>query len=431
MSGPDPTCLVNGSVTPYDAAASATITITLNAPAGVRYWSVLCTATDELNTPAAVNATLTINQTTKTATCTLSAVLGSAYIFTSTVGINGLGLDANSVQQPSFSTTFKVNVKASNAARVLAENETFEQSAAAGWCAVINPALRAGVSVPISIGSTGFAHVTGGVIDANARAVNLASNGTGGDVTGIVPWVNGGRLQGILHVVNGTPGVLSPTSQIAMCESDTGTTSVSIPTAAQFGGTIPDGFSFMVADTGGAAPASNVTITNSTGLKIVDPSTRVSTTGNITFSFAYSCAVWTWDATELVYFISSGGGGSSIPAPGATISANATIGPSNLWTKFAAIAGGYTLTMGSIVAGVLYRMQNMPGIGGATLEHLASPSVNTPVTLARGSNTFTIEDPSNRFGTLANSVTFGVSEAIYEYMLDSTSNVLRCMRQVQ
>lgn len=429
MSGPDPTCLVNGSVTPYDAAASATITITLNSPAGVRYWSVLCTATDELNTPGAVNSTLTINQTTKTATCTVTAVLGSAYIFTSTVGINGLGLDANNVQQPAFSTTFKVNVKASNAARVLAENETFEQSAAAGWCAVINPALRAGVSVPISIGSTGFAHVTGGVIDANARAVNLASTGAGGDVTGFLLWANGGRMQGILHVVNGTPGVLSPTAQIAMCESDTGTTSVSIPTAAQFGGTIPDGFSFMVSDTGGEASTSNVTITNSTALKIVDPNTRLATTGNITFVSSYASSIWTWDATEFVYFLSSGGGSSSLPAPGATISANTTIGPSNLWTKFAAIAGGYTLTMGSIVAGVLYRLQNMPGIGGTTLEGLAAAS--TPVSLARGSNSFTIEDPSNRFGALANSVTFGVSEAVYEYMLDSSSNVLRCMRQVQ
>ena len=437
MLTPDPTCTVNASTTPVDVSASSTINIALAATAGARYWSVSCTSTDELSTTASINATITINAGNKTATAVLPATLGTAYIFTSTVGVVGLGLDANGIQQPALKTTFKVNVKASNGARVLAEDEQFEQNASAGWIAVINPLLRAGGSVPTTVGGTGFPHVTSGSFDANARAVNLASNGAGGDVTGIVPWANGGRLQGILHVVNGTPGVLSNVLQVAMMESNTGTTSVSIPTASQFGGSIPDGFSFLVADTGGVAATSNITITNAGAVGIVDPGTGTKVTGNVTLKSNYASAYWTWDATESVFFISNGG----IAPPsstlivqnnGASITQRATLDLNGLAyvddsgggrMRFFASSGtpstGSSFTVstaapwGEIVAGGTYTFPASPIIGQeiALVAVSGDFTINACTFVGNGSN---VCDPQNTY-TNAASVTGRRSNVTYRF----------------
>lgn len=413
---PNPACLVNGSVPPFDASASATITIALASTAGARFWNVSCTSTDELNTAASVNATISINQTNKTATVTLSGVAGSAYIFTSTVGVSGLGLDANGIVQPAYSTTFKVNVKAANGARVLGEDETFEQNPAAGWIAVINPVLRAGVSVPTTVGSTGFIHVTSGTIDANARGVNLASNGAGGDVTGVLGWTNGGRLQGITHVVNGTPGVLSNVVQIAMMESDTGTTSVSIPIASQFGGTIPDGFPFQIQDSGGSAGQNSITVTNSTALKIVDPTTGGVTTGNITIAAPYANFTWTWDATELVY-VPAGGSGSTFGVPGVSSGGVLTITAAMSWALF---VGGDVLTLPATL------------VTGRTLELIwdlqRSMSI-APAKLQRpGGATYLIEDPQDRSLAPTASVFLRTAGNNYRFRSDGqTPLVLRCV----
>lgn len=139
---PNPTCTVNSATAPADVTASSTVTIALASSAGANFWSIQATGTDETNTPAAINATLVVNLGAKTATFTAPA-LGSAVIFTSTVGVTGLGLDINGVQQPSYTTTFKVNVKTSAGFRVLAAGEQLEQDALNGWIAEINAGLRA------------------------------------------------------------------------------------------------------------------------------------------------------------------------------------------------------------------------------------------------------------------------------------------------
>jgi len=138
---PDPTCTINGSPTPADVSASSTVNGALATPAGARFWSVVCISTDDSTTAAIVNATLTVNQGAKTFQFTAQGA-GSAYIFSSTVGILGLGLDANGTVQPSYSVTFKVNVKTAHGFRVLAEGETFEQDSTHGWVAVLNAAIR-------------------------------------------------------------------------------------------------------------------------------------------------------------------------------------------------------------------------------------------------------------------------------------------------
>jgi hypothetical protein len=154
---PSPTCTINGGATPANVPAGSTVNGALAVPAGAQYWAIACTSTDDTNTAAAVNATLVVNVPAKTFSFTAPATLGSALIFTSTVGVSngtvlGVGLDANGVPQASYTTTFKVNVLTAQGRQVVALNEQVE-SGSVGWVVAINNAIRslggaAGGSLP-------------------------------------------------------------------------------------------------------------------------------------------------------------------------------------------------------------------------------------------------------------------------------------------
>lgn len=143
---PSPTCTINGSATPQDVSANSVVNGALVSGSGVLYWFLTCIGTDETTSPAALNATLSVNQSAKTFSFTSQAV-ATAYIFQSTVGIGsasqqGAGCDANNQVQPSYTTTFKVNVPTSGGRRVIAENETYEQDPTFGWINEINKLVR-------------------------------------------------------------------------------------------------------------------------------------------------------------------------------------------------------------------------------------------------------------------------------------------------
>jgi hypothetical protein len=142
MPTPSPICVVNGVAPPQNVTAGASVSFGLVSTAGANFWSVSVTGTDELNTVAAVQATVVLNQGTKTGTVTAPAGLGSAVQLTSVVGIAGLGLDANGAKVAAFTTTFKINVLCASGLEVFHTNETIEQSAPFGWLAVVNPAIR-------------------------------------------------------------------------------------------------------------------------------------------------------------------------------------------------------------------------------------------------------------------------------------------------
>jgi hypothetical protein len=142
MTTPNPACTVNSLSPPQNVTAGATVSFGLVSTAGANFWSVSVTGTDELNTVAAVQATVTLDQTHKTGTFTAPAGLGSAVQLTSVVGIAGMGLDANGASVKAFTTTFKVNVLCASGLEVFHTNETIEQSAPFGWLAVVNPAIR-------------------------------------------------------------------------------------------------------------------------------------------------------------------------------------------------------------------------------------------------------------------------------------------------
>src|ERR1019366_3625606 len=201
MPLPSPLCLVGGSPPPFDAGSGATVTGGLVSGAGALYWSLQCTDTDETNTAAAVNATLVLNQTLKTFSFTAPASLGSAVRLMSTVGIACPGLDANGVSQPSFTSTFKVNVRAANGLAVVTTNEVYDQSTAFGWIAELNAAIRAtggsGVALPTPPGS-GTTVLT--------------------DTTGVLSWAAlgaGAGGQSPIDFVIGTAGTTSSAASIA------------------------------------------------------------------------------------------------------------------------------------------------------------------------------------------------------------------------
>lgn len=167
---PNPDCLVNGSPTPQNVAASATVTGGLADPSGADFWSLTCVSTDEQNTAAAINATLTLNQTAKTFSFTAPSGLGSALLFKSTVGVRDLGQDANGTAQPAYSTTFKVNVLTSGGNEVLAFDEEMEQSAVFGWIGVVNAMIRSGGGGGGGGASNVFVYREGGTTAGNVYA---------------------------------------------------------------------------------------------------------------------------------------------------------------------------------------------------------------------------------------------------------------------
>jgi hypothetical protein len=173
MPSPSPTCLISGSATPADVTASGTISGALASATGVVFWGVTAIGTDELNTPAAVNATLTVNMGAHTFSFTAPSGLGSTVIFQSTVGAagstQGHGVDVNGNYQPSYTTTFKVNVKTAGGLRVMAENESFEQDSVFGWISEVNKGIRAATAGgATTVTGTGFWHNIAGALQAAA-----------------------------------------------------------------------------------------------------------------------------------------------------------------------------------------------------------------------------------------------------------------------
>src|SRR5277367_1943822 len=138
---PSPLVLINSAaqVNGVNVTGSSTVTVALASNAGVYAWNLTCIGTDELNTPAAVNATLIINHANNTATFTAPSSAGSAVILQSTVNN---GVDINSVVQPTYTTTAGVYVLSVHSHRVGATNETTEGDSVYGWISKLNPLIR-------------------------------------------------------------------------------------------------------------------------------------------------------------------------------------------------------------------------------------------------------------------------------------------------
>jgi len=152
-----PICNVDGNsaVNAVTVTAGTTVTIALADTAGVTQWNLTCLTTDGLNTAFAINSALSINLINKTATLAVPVGLGSAFIFESKVND---GLDINGILNPTYTTTFKINVLTASGLPVTAFDEKMEQNRSYGWTEIINNMIRQYTSISGSSGAglTGF-----------------------------------------------------------------------------------------------------------------------------------------------------------------------------------------------------------------------------------------------------------------------------------
>lgn len=256
MLNPSPQCLVGGVATPADVTAGATVSVALANAAGANYWSLIAIATDELNTAAAINATLAINQTTKTATFTAPSGLGSAVIFQSTVGILGssspaAGKDANGAVQPSFTTTFKVNVRTAALLRVIVPNETLEQGV---WTNELNAAIRTGSGASSSglfISPVDIAAGSGTLVNnSGSETVGVLFGATqaGHSCTGARFYWDGGATTIKVKLYRGDTGALVTSTTVAVTAAGIYTATFGAAQALTAG----LGYSIAMWDTAGA-----------------------------------------------------------------------------------------------------------------------------------------------------------------------------------
>jgi len=158
---PSPLCSVNGSATAggFNASAGAALTIQL-LDLSARSWSIVVAGVDD--SQSMPGPALSVNNTTRTATCTAPGV-GTATLFRSTV------VDAQGV---SYSTTFCVYVLAGSK-RVIATGETTEGDSVHGHVAQTNAAIRATAAPVAVVTPTGVAATD----DASVQAAVTASAG--------------------------------------------------------------------------------------------------------------------------------------------------------------------------------------------------------------------------------------------------------------
>jgi hypothetical protein len=167
-----PQCTVNATATTngVDLTPATTATIALANVAGVNQWSILAVNTDELNLAATVNASLTVDSITKTATFTVPAA-GSAVVFESKVNN---GRDINGRINPAYTTRFAIYTLTGTGFRVCAFDETLEGNASFGWITKLNGLIRSASVAPASAGA-GLTY-TLGVYDIVAADATMTIN---------------------------------------------------------------------------------------------------------------------------------------------------------------------------------------------------------------------------------------------------------------
>lgn len=136
-----PLCTVNGGSTTngVNVTAGSSATIALADTGGVTQWSLSCIGTDETTTTSAVNAVLSVNQVSKTATLNPVPAAGTAMVFQSQVNN---GQDINGRVVAAYTTTFALFVPLTNSLRTAAINETTEGDASYGWTSKFNALVR-------------------------------------------------------------------------------------------------------------------------------------------------------------------------------------------------------------------------------------------------------------------------------------------------
>lgn len=227
MASPSPLCTVADAAgapvaqaNGVNVTAGHVITVALASSAGCNVWELTCVGTDDQHSIATINAGLTVNQATKTATFTAPSE-ACAIRFQSRVN---RGLDANFSPSALLTTTFGVYVPLAAGARLGALGETTEGSTAFGWTSNVNNALRTVASAglnPRGTYSSGTTYALNDFIVSSGvayRALGATTGNAPPNVTYWEPYSSAGGLPGVTLSGTGTAGqvttLTSPTTAI-------------------------------------------------------------------------------------------------------------------------------------------------------------------------------------------------------------------------
>lgn len=265
---------------------------------------------------------------------------------------------------------------------------------------------------------TGFVHITANAQDAVARAVNMASTGVGGDVTGTLAALFGGRLQGAVNVNHTTPGAFDATHQVAYCDTATGTCSVSFPLPTAFlGSFIPPDWQLLVVDTAGSAATSSITV-NPSGETVWNPTTGTFGTGSVVLGGTSGtngiAALWQWDLNKGHWVLVNSSTSSSGSGSGFGTIGN---GGSVVTTTYTLLSTDYNTL---IAAGAQVTGPATPTVGATYRLTSASGTFETNPARFLG-NGYNVDDPNPiNFYDNASNVPLKTSGAVYQWWWDGS-----------
>ncbi len=216
-------CTVNGLSTLngyVDVTANNVHTVALADPAGANTWTLVCISTDDTHTTAAINATVSINSVSKTATFTSFTGLSSA-IFESVVNS---GQDQNGRVVAGYTSRFKVCVPEQNL-RLACVDETIEHDTTFGWTPMFNATVRGVLTGSALGGASNSASYVTLATDTGLTSERVLTAGTGllltdagagstvtlGVKNSVVATLSGSNFTGNVSFATGLTGSLQKT----------------------------------------------------------------------------------------------------------------------------------------------------------------------------------------------------------------------------
>jgi hypothetical protein len=305
----------------------------------------------------------------------------------------------------------EIMLATSRSGSVVSVTRAQEGTAAAthGFGVAVEPVLTAGAinQLKADIESSGAA-LDGQPLQANGSggsAYGPLQLALGTATTGILPFVSGGRLQGLISVVTGTPATLTATNEIASCQTTGGTIIVNMNAAPA------TELRALVFDDNNNAATNNITV-NGNGHNLEDPNNAGTFSASVTIKTNSQSVCWVFDGTVWKIIWSNGGAQTGYgtllvthSSPG-TFSAQASFAACNSSTGTTSVTAPSTSLLPSSGSG--WRIY-VADTGGA-----ASTS---PITISGGGAN--IEQPQTP-GTFASSVTLSVNYGAVVWAFNGT-----------